>query len=781
MAKSPGTTSNKLLYVLIVVVLALLAAAIVNFFFVTQRASHDEEFLGYISSQMVLSQSVANHSQLALQGNDEAFGQLFSDREQFDTGLDRMRRGNPATMMPEGPSTVQRELRTVQEDWNEVRDAVQLILDERDDILRAHEQLGNLESAVESVNAEIEELGDMMLEAGVSPTNVFYVGRLAQLAPQIQQWGSSLVEGVGEPRVAATQISDDNDMFARIIRGFYDGDDDLGISALGSEALRDQLREVDRYFGQVDNAVQSLHARRGDLVSLHEANQMISERSDALLSATRGVESSYQSAMDDRLFSATYGYIFGGAALFILGLLVYVYVLTADTRKAAALQLEQNERNQEAILRLLDELGSLADGDLTVQVSVTEDITGAIADSINYAVEALRDLVVTINDTAVRVDATAQQTRATTSHLAESSEHQSAEISSASRQIQEMAESIEQVSENAERSTKVAQQSVEIAHKGGDAVRRTIDGMNSIRETIQETSKRIKRLGESSQEIGDIVELINDIAEQTNILALNAAIQASAAGEQGRGFAVVADEVQRLAERSGNATRQIEALVKTIQTDTNEAVISMEESTSGVVSGAQLAENAGEALDEIEKVSNHIATLIQSISGAARQQAKAAADVSRTMQVIQEITSQTHEGTTATAENVGKLASLATELRKSVAGFKLPGKEQDRTVVMTSDAIEDASGGSGEGDLESFEDVWSETDESTGTGDQATAGDEGLEELGEVEGLPELGEQDRVDEEAFSEETVEEIEWPEEDSSDEETERERRQASERVE
>src|SRR5699024_5341357 len=220
--------------------------------------------------------------------------------------------------------------------------------------------------------------------------------------------------------------------------------------------------------------------------------------------------------------------------------------------------------------------------------------------------------------------------------------------------------------------SEVANHSVEVAHSGGEAVRRTIEGMTSIRESIQDTSKRMKRLGESSQEIGDIVELINDIAEQTNILALNAAIQASTAGEAGRGFGVVADEVQRLAERAGSATRQIETLVRTIQSDTSEAIISMEQSTSGVVSGAQLAENAGHALEEIEKVSNTMARLIGIISSAAREQAQVASEVSGTMGVIREITSQTAEGTAVTARSIGKLATLSAELRRSVSGFTLP-------------------------------------------------------------------------------------------------------------
>ena len=343
------------------------------------------------------------------------------------------------------------------------------------------------------------------------------------------------------------------------------------------------------------------------------------------------------------------------------------------TRAAASeLRVRENERNQEAIMRLLDELSSLADGDLTVQATVTEDITGAIADSINYAIEALRELVTTINDSAIQLDGAAKQTQAAAAHMAKASSAQSRQISAASESMADMAASIEEVSGNSERCADVARHSVDIAHKGGDAVRRTIDGMNAIRETIQETSKRIKRLGESSQEIGNIVELINDIAEQTNILALNASIQASMAGEAGRGFAVVADEVQRLAERAANATKQIEVLVRTIQTDTNEAVVSMERSTTDVVGGALLAENAGAALEEIEQVSNQIASLVQNISASARQQAAASGNISKSMQVVREISTQTAESSTATSTSIAKLAALSAQLRKSVAGFRLP-------------------------------------------------------------------------------------------------------------
>jgi len=343
-----------------------------------------------------------------------------------------------------------------------------------------------------------------------------------------------------------------------------------------------------------------------------------------------------------------------------------------ERERAALAQRKESERNQEAILRLLDELAPLADGDLTVQATVTEDITGTIADSINYAIGVLRDLVSTINQSAIQLDGATRQTQGLSQHLAKAAAAQSKQLVAATESAGTMAASTEEISGNAERASDVARHSVDVAHKGGDAVRRTIDGMNTIRETIQDTSKRIKRLGESSQEIGNIVELINDIAEQTNILALNASIQASMAGDAGRGFAVVADEVQRLAERAAAATRQIEALVRTIQSDTNEAVVSMERSTTDVVGGALLAENAGAALEEIEQVSNQIASLVQNISASSRQQAGEAQNIARNMQVLKEISTQTAESTSATSQGIAKLAELSADLRESAAGFRLP-------------------------------------------------------------------------------------------------------------
>lgn len=331
----------------------------------------------------------------------------------------------------------------------------------------------------------------------------------------------------------------------------------------------------------------------------------------------------------------------------------------------------EKDMTQQAILRLMNEMGDLADGDLTVRATVSEDITGAIADSVNYTIEELSVLVKRINDAAGRVAEASESAQRISAQLLTAAERQSREVTESGQSVLAMAKSMNTVSEEATRSAQVARQSLAAAQNGSTAVSNSIRGMNDIRDQIQETSKRIKRLGESSQEISEIVELISDITEQTNVLALNAAIQAASAGEAGRGFTVVAEEVQRLAERSGEATKQIAAIVRSIQVDTQDAVAAMENSTRGVVEGARLSDAAGQALDGISTVSSELAQLIETISSSAQLQAEQATRVAHGMQSILRITEQTTVGTKQTALSIGQLADLAAELKGSVAGFKV--------------------------------------------------------------------------------------------------------------
>jgi twitching motility protein PilJ len=516
----------------------------------------------------------------------------------------------------------------------------------------------------------LSELGDLGSSVGVQKLEGMsrYLERFELTVQRIQQDLNGLGSGVSDAGPSAQRLADSLEFLNQVIRGLSGEESGIAIQRVTGADPEQRLKTVVQRNQQYTNSVRKAIGAADALAKAQTAARAMPALANTLSAQIGGAAPRAESGGSSKIWIlATLG-----LAALLLGALAWTYSKTANKRRSNELRVRENERNQEAIMRLLDELSSLADGDLTVQATVTEDITGAIADSINYAIEALRKLVATINASAIQLDGAAKQTQGAAAHMAKASSAQSRQISSASESMADMAASIEEVSGNSERCSDVARHSVDIAHKGGDAVRRTIDGMNAIRETIQETSKRIKRLGESSQEIGNIVELINDIAEQTNILALNASIQASMAGEAGRGFAVVADEVQRLAERAANATKQIEVLVRTIQSDTNEAVVSMERSTTDVVGGALLAENAGAALEEIEQVSNQIASLVQNISASARQQAAVSGNISKNMQVIREISSQTAEGSTATSTSIAKLAALSAQLRKSVAGFRIP-------------------------------------------------------------------------------------------------------------
>ena len=654
----------RFLPVLMVIALACVAAAAGLLAFGGQDMDAGATSVRSLNELLALSQKMPAQANAALNGEPAALEKLRQSRARYSE-LAHSLGGDVQTF--DGSTEILKQSQVILSS-SEAIDAVhQAAADVRALVPQLFQSLGNVASALGSPGID-----------GMTR----HLERFELTGLRLQQDMEALSGGVGDATVIARRLADSNDYMGQVVGGLSGEDSGLGLPKLTAPDALTRFKSTSALYAQLSEKVRTaissadrIKLSRQAAAALATAGDQIYSRFDSRVGVAAAGASGVLSSRELPIGLLVVGLL----SLLVLSLL---HAMSGNIRKTLEMQASKNERNQEAILRLLDELSSLADGDLTVQATVTEDITGAIADSINYAIEALRELVTTITDSAVSLDAAAKQTQGSAGHLAKASVAQSKQVALASESVAAMAASTEEVSGNAERSADVARHSVDVAHKGGEAVRRTIDGMNAIRETIQETSKRIKRLGESSQEIGNIVELINDIAEQTNILALNASIQASMAGEAGRGFAVVADEVQRLAERAANATKQIEVLVRTIQADTNEAVVSMERSTTDVVGGALLAENAGAALEEIEQVSNQIASLVQNISASSRQQASAAQNISRTMGVLREISSQTAENSAATSGSVGKLAELSAQLRKSVAGFRLPDSASGGSSVL---------------------------------------------------------------------------------------------------
>lgn len=696
-------------FLLIVVLIALAVNAGYGFLESQNRIQRTE-----LASEMkVLSQQIATNASEAAQGTQSAFAELDAATKQFSGNLRKLIDGEGVTNLPPAPSNVRNnELKALESLWREVEPQTQSILANQEVVNRMYTNADELAEQIPTMQRQYDSVIDILLDNRADGEEVHQATRQKWLAERISSGMQKVLRGGEEAQIAAEDFGQDVDTFGVYLEGQLNGDALLEIRRVNNPEARDALESIVNEFQSVSEKVDYIVFSTPKLFEVQNASDSIYNSADALLSSTTNVEAAF-AAMTTSYTEPGSPMLSGALFVLILLLLVAMYlnqrkaekVRLRESEVSAEREKEENARNQEAIIRLLDEIDSLADGDLTVKATVTEDFTGAIADSFNLTIDQLRGVVGAINEAVDQVSKSAEETQQTSTALAEASRQQAQEITGASAAINEMAVSIEQVSANASESSQVAEKSVEIAKKGGEVVRNTIRGMDTIREQIQETSKRIKRLGESSQEIGNIVSLINDIADQTNILALNAAIQASAAGEAGRGFAVVADEVQRLAERSSNATKQIEALVKTIQTDTNEAVISMEDTTSEVVRGARLAQDAGVALEEIETVSTNLADLIQSISNAARQQAASAGHVSNTMTVIQEITTQTSEGTQETARSIGKLTELSEDLRRSVSGFKLDSTNDDYFRSQEVSTAEDDS-------EESFENMFDDIEES---------------------------------------------------------------------
>jgi len=623
------------------VFLISLLISISSVFMQVQSTAQSAAYLSVAGHIASLTQQIPKAALNAMQGQKEGFAELREARDSFGNLLESLTDGGEVKGVKVAATSLEARpaLDALRQGWSKQTETISLLLAQE-----------NRFTAIGRLAAESVQQGQTMdkeadAAGGKLPTLTEYILRAAIQLAWAPGFDEALAEQLAKDIATALELAPADSQLAKSLK-------------------------------VMQTSVATLSGDLKPLLRARNASGTIVAGWRGMTVNTENLVKAYESEIADQDASSISAAVFGSLALLMLVLMVKAFndeglrrSNEADHQRRVAEA--DKDATQGAILRLMNEMGDLADGDLTVRATVSEDITGAIADSVNYTVEELAVLVRRINDAALRVSSASNAAQTTSNELLAATEVQSTEIRSANAAVLEMANSMKKVSSSALESARVANASLEAAQKGSAAVSNSISGMNEIRTQIQETSKRIKRLGESSQEIGEIVELISDITEQTNVLALNAAIQAASAGEAGRGFSVVAEEVQRLAERSGEATKQIAAIVKTIQTDTHDAVAAMEHSTQGVVEGAKLSDAAGQALNEISSVSQDLARLIQAISADTQTQAEIATKVADSMQDILRITGQTTTSTQQTAVSIGELTELAVELKGSVSGFKV--------------------------------------------------------------------------------------------------------------
>ncbi|MDM0114950.1 methyl-accepting chemotaxis protein [Variovorax sp. J22R133] len=647
------------------------------------RADRIAQQVAASGQALMQSQRLAKSVSQALVGNVPAFAEVKDSADDLSRRAHGLASGDDGLKLERIGSDYDSEMAKIVPLVDRAEASAKAVLGQQQILTQVGAALRNINRQSSDLLEMAETVASLKMQQGATTPEISAAGQLVMLTQRIGKSANEFLTVEGVSPDAVFLLGKDLNTFQEVAKGLLDGNAQQRLPGTRDTQTRQQLEAILKTYEQTRTQAGAILGNLQGLVTAREAQSTILNDSEPLRLAMGDLQEKLSARTGLGGGTVAMLFLLSLTALGLAGAIGYAQVregreraATAERERVEADRMHEeaarvNVANQAAILRLMNELQTVAEGDLTQEATVTEDITGAIADSVNYTVEELRLLVGNVQNTATRVAATTSQVESTSTELLAASTEQLREIRETGQSVLTMAERINGVSSQAQESATVARQSLQAASSGLQAVQNAIGGMNSIRDQIQETSKRIKRLGESSQEIGEITELISDITEQTNVLALNAAIQAASAGEAGRGFSVVAEEVQRLAERSADATRQIAALVKAIQTDTQDAVGAMERSTQGVVEGAKLSDNAGTALSEIDRVSRRLAELIEQISQSASREANSANVVAANIQHIFAVTEQTGEGTRTTAQQVRELSHMADELRQSVARFKI--------------------------------------------------------------------------------------------------------------
>jgi len=656
-----------------VLVVSLIFVA-VTVYALSRDAKHEQHWVKLATDAQVTSQQLAKSSGEAASGNLEAFVELDNSRTKIGDAMKKLRQGDASDGLPPTPDAVKKQMTQLSETWDRIDNNAGSILGRKSVIVALASARQVVQENIPGIQKNTDLAIRSLTQSGAPTNQVVFASRELVLADRVLRRVSEVLQGGSNSVSAADSLRTDRDLFERVLNALLNGDSSLGLQRLRNAQALVALGEVNIQFQILIPQIEIVLNSSSDLFKVRGAADAIFLDSRDAFEQANDLKAAISEQAASRIWPSQTLAAAGLALMIAMVWILAQSVLSAERRRAK-IAARDNAKTQAAIMTLLDEMSSLADGDLTVQATVTEEMTGAIADAINFTIEQLRELVKGIKYTAQEVAGSAMATRTATSDLAKATAVQAEQVGTANLTVKKMADSFDSMAKHSRESSDVAQRSVVIAHNGSEKVRETINGMDVIREQIQQTAKRIKRLGESSQEIGDIVGLINGIAEQTNVLALNAAIQAASAGGAGKGFAVVADEVQQLAERATNATRRIESLVQAIQADTSEAVISMEATTSEVVGGARLAQDAGAALEQIETVSKDLSELIASIADEAESQSKKTTEITTLMTGVQDVAKQASEGSAKAASSVEKLAELVMQLSNSVTDFKLPDED----------------------------------------------------------------------------------------------------------